>query len=158
DLAETCTGVDAVCPVDAVAPDSDGDGICDPLDGCTPSPSGVVHMPRVTLHHLTTPPGDDTLVLSEVMIVPKTPPIDPVTNGLRLALNDRHGAAMLALTIPGGAYDRIQRVGWRTRHTGRGTLWRYVNRTGAAPGGITDVVLWGDPTTGYLRLTVRGKH
>src|SRR5262245_50882443 len=34
DQAETCDGATPECPADAVAPDGDGDGVCDDIDVC----------------------------------------------------------------------------------------------------------------------------
>jgi hypothetical protein len=129
DLPESCTGTSASCPADTGQPDSDGDSVCDALDNCdsTPNPSqtdadgdglGDACDPctnivptgqdkvKLTLTKLLAPAGDDKLSFKGFFTaVPLTPPIDPVTNGMRFLIVDSTGAIPVDITIPGGAYN-----------------------------------------------------
>jgi hypothetical protein len=141
DTPDTCTGSSAVCPGDAGELDSDSDGVCDREDDC-PTMAGpqsdadgdgtgdacdpcnnvvpvFASKGRIRIKNLTTPGGDDRLKFAGIVTVPTTPPIDPVSNGIRVLLVDGHGGAVLDATIPGGA-------GWKAA----GTRWRYRNPSG----------------------------
>jgi len=63
--------------------------------------------------------------------VPAAPAIDPVTKGLRVLITDSTGATPLDATMPGGAYDTVNRVGWRVN--GTGTAWTYKNAGSPVP-------------------------
>jgi hypothetical protein len=149
DLAESCTGTSASCPADTGSPDGDADGVCDVADDCPaiadPSQAdsdgdgiGDVCDPctnilpvlatkaKITMQKLATPPGDDKFKFTGYMVVPTTPTIDPLHNdGVRVLLHDSTGATVLDVSVPGGAYDVANRVGWKVN--GSGTAYTYKN-------------------------------
>src|SRR5690606_38660038 len=115
DIAETCTGSEAACPADTLAPDGDGDGFCDAVDTCpaTPDPSQVdddgdgkgnacdpcnnilpsfSDRQKIVITKLNTPLGDDKLKLKGRFIpFLETPAFDPLNNGVRLILETASG-------------------------------------------------------------------
>jgi hypothetical protein len=148
DAAESCSGTDAQCPADTGQPDGDGDGVCDVNDDCPTiadpgqadtdgDGTGDVCDPcsnftpifatraKITMQKLATPPGDDRFKFSGYLQVPDTPFIDPSLNGVRVLLHDSLGTLVLDVTIPPGAYDPVNRVGWRVN--GSGTAFTYKN-------------------------------
>jgi hypothetical protein len=157
------------CPADVREADSDGDGVCDLQDNCptVPNPSqadsdhdgigdacdpctNIVPVfatrARIRIRNLNPPGGDDRLRLRGRMTVPTSPPIDPVTNGVRILLDDAQGAHLLDAIIPGGS-------GWKANPAG--TSWRYRNPAGLL--GITKVRIRSHPGTGQFRFAVVGK-
>ena len=71
----------------------------------------------------------------------RRPTIDPVTNGVRFLVIDSTGAIPVDVTIPGGAYNAANKVGWKVN--GSGTSWTYKNAGTVVPlvNGITKVQL-----------------
>ncbi len=123
--------------------DGDGDGIGDACDPCTGGAPAVT--PRVTLAHLTTPPGDETLKLAGTATVPTTPAINPSTKGVRILVMDATGATLLDVTIPGGPPWRL---------AGSNSVYR--NKAGYQ--GITRVLVKTiAKTPGKLRFVVQGR-
>jgi hypothetical protein len=148
DVAESCTGNDAVCPADTGHPDTDGDGVCDLEDDCPTivdpgqadtdgDGTGDACDPcnnftpvyatkaKMTLQKLVTLPGDDRFKFSGYLTIPETPAIDPITKGLRVLVHDSVGTVVLDVSVPPGAYDIPNRVGWRVN--GSATSWTYKN-------------------------------
>lgn len=80
--------------------------------------------------------------------------IDPAANGVRVVVDGVASGGGLDVTIPGGLHDGVR--GWKTNRAG--TLWRYIDRTGAA-GGITRAVVADRSRSvdGMLRWSITGK-
>ena len=53
---------------------------------------------------------------------PFTPAVDPLTNGLRLVLDDAAGN-LIDLTVPGGAYSTTGLTGWKVNTSSRLQPW-----------------------------------
>jgi hypothetical protein len=157
DIAEQCTGSTAACPADAVQPDTDNDGFCDPTDNCpvTPNPGqedadndgtgdacdictntlpSYADRGKVIIAKLGTPPGDDTAKIKGRCIpFQETPTIDPVSNGMRLVMQDNLGNTPLDATLPGGAYDVVTKAGWKTHTFPTGMTAQYQNAGTVVP-------------------------
>lgn len=93
---------------------------------------------RIT--RLDTPPGDETLVHAGRLVLPHPfhPPLAPVTAGVGVVISDALGNPIIEALVPGGAYDRTTKAGWRVSANGR--RWRYVDRRGTVHG-ITAIVI-----------------
>jgi uncharacterized delta-60 repeat protein len=89
------------CP----GPDTDGDGIADTCDLCTNA--SVASRGVLKFRRLGPPAGDDVLSLKVGGTIPVSPPIDPVTDGVRLVLRDASGRTRLAARFPAVAMARI---------------------------------------------------
>jgi len=70
---------------------------------------------------------------------PFAPPLDPPAVGVGVVVADAIGHRLVDVAVPGGLWDPATRTGWKAP-PGRGR-WRYVNRSAAPPGGITDVTI-----------------
>ncbi len=179
DVPETCDGASIVCPADGFV-DTDGDGVgdgcdrcptvADPAqldtdgdgvgDACDPCTGGVaIAAPRMSISKLITPPGDDSLKLKGMLTLPHpfTPSLSPHTKGVRLSITPVSSptGALLDVTIPGGLYDPVQKVGWKVN--GSGTSWTYRNKAGLQ--GITKVTVKdaSSKSPGLVKFTVTGK-
>jgi hypothetical protein len=152
DLAETCDGSSLDCPPD-VDTDTDADTVCDPVDVCPLAADGsqddsdadgigdacdqctdmlgvVAKKPQLKLTKQDTPPGDDGLLLKGTLEgLPTTPPVDPVTHGMHVMLQDSGDGTVVDALIPGGA-------GWKANKKGTALSW-----TGAPIGGIQKIAL-----------------
>jgi hypothetical protein len=182
DLAEACTGTSASCPADTGSPDGDGDGVCDAADdcptiadpaqadsdgdmigdGCDPCTNTlpvIATKAKITIQKLATPPGDDKFKFTGYMTVPTTPAIDPLNNnGVRVLLHDSAGGTVLDVSIPGGAYDAVDRVGWRVN--GSGTAFTYKNLGIPTPliqGVYKAQLKLSTKTPGQVKFAVAGK-
>jgi DNA-binding beta-propeller fold protein YncE len=179
DIADTCTGAAASCPADAVHPDADVDGFCDPIDicpqdfdpdqqdrdedgpgdACDPCTNlfGIfADRPRALATRLTRPAGAQKLVLTgKFLPFPPTPPITPVLSGVRVLVEDSGGVRIDA-TVPGGAYDSDLRSGWKVRESEDGYIATYSNtgRVVPLPGGIKRVKLVVDHVAGIENFKV----
>ncbi len=162
DAVESCDGVANDCPADLLEPagtecraasDGLGDG-CDPCNNIVPVSAT---RPILKLRHRPDRPDTDTFSWSGEIIVPTTPPIDPLTKGIRVVVYDSTGAIVLDATIPGGAYNPTTGAGWRAN--GALTTYQYKNKGKAVPliAGITKVKLQKKSTPGLIRFGVRGK-
>jgi len=162
DVAERCTGVLDVCPADSgPAPDSDGDGRCDPLDGCPtvsdPQPldrdfDGIgdacdpctnvagaeIRTTRLRIRGLSVPAGNERIKLKGTFAVATTPVFDPIQRGMRFVVASAD-TTVIDVVIPPGELDPMsdpdERRGWQQR----GTIYQYTDRAGTA-GGIQRVV------------------
>ena len=156
DIAETCTGSSAACPADTGQPDTDSDTVCDAIDNCDtiantdqangdsdsfgdacdPCTNIVPTVPSKTkliLSKILPPATDDKLNFKGFFTaVPNSPTVDPVTNGLRVLVSDSLGNTPIDVTIPGGAYNPVTKIGWKVN--GSGTAWKYKNSTSPVNG------------------------
>jgi hypothetical protein len=184
DAAETCPGNGPSCPADAAAPDSDGDGLCDPADNCpqvaNPDQTdtdgdgfGDVCDPctnvlpsfadrsKVVISHLDTPDADDTMKLKGRCVpFPESPAIDPVSRGLRIVVQDRNGNNVVDALIPGGAFESTTKAGWRTHRFPSGLTALYKNTGALLPlvQGIRKVKLVVREGLGITKFSVSGKR
>ncbi len=112
---------------------------------------GAVTAPKLSIGKLNTPPGDETLHVQGALNLPFpfNPPLDPLTNGVRLLVDDAAGS-VLDVTIPGGP-------GWTLKHSG--TRWAYRSKSATPPGGISMIVIRdrSNTTPGMVTFAVRGK-
>jgi parallel beta-helix repeat protein len=121
---------------------------------------GQVSKASLIVKRLDTPPGDDLLTFRGALVVPYpfVPPLDPVAGGIAVVVEDAAGARVLDVTVPGGAYDRVTKVGWQAARSR--TRWKYVDKSAAAPGGITRVTVKdrSRKQPGLLKVQVTGKR
>jgi parallel beta-helix repeat protein len=121
---------------------------------------GPMSKARLIVKRLDTPPGDDLLTFRGALVVPFpfVPPLDPVAGGISVVVEDAAGARVLDVTVPGGAYDRVRKVGWQAARSGTG--WKYVDGSATPPGGITRVTVKdrSRKQPGLLKVTVTGKR
>jgi hypothetical protein len=184
DIDEQCTGSSAPCPVDAVQPDTDSDTFCDPIDNCpnTPNPGqedtdgddagdvcdicnnvlpSFADRRKVIVTKLLTPPGDDRAkIKGRCVPFKETPTIDPAGNGMRLVMQDKNGVFVLDASIPGGAYDTVQRAGWKTHTFPTGMTAQYKNAGTVVPlvAGITKLKFVLKNGVGITKFTATGKN
>lgn len=126
--------------------DTDRDGVGDACDPCT---GAAIAAAKLTIGGLGTPAADDTLALSGEMTIAASPPLDLVATGVRILLAD--GAALDA-TIPGGAFDRQTKSGWKAKKAG----FTFQSKAGVA--GIHKVAVTAvKHRPGTLKLVVKGK-
>ncbi len=183
DVAENCTGSSASCPADTGLPDTDGDTVCDAIDNCISIPNAsqanndsdplgdacdpctnivptVQAKAKLSMTKLLAPTGDDKLTFSSYFTgVPGTPTVDPITNGARFIVVDSTGAFPVDVTIPGGAYNTANKVGWKAN--GSGTSFTYKNAGTVVPliNGINKVQIKAIPSTpGKFKTSVKGKN
>jgi hypothetical protein len=141
-----------VSEITTICRDTDLDGGCDADQPCL----GGVGLTRakLTLTKVAAPTGDDGLKLTGEMIVPTTPVIDPLANGVRLAVTGANGT-VADVTVPGGAFDTTTKTGWKVN--GAGTAWTFTIKTGVS--GITKVSVKKLPLpAGRLKVKVTGKN
>jgi len=151
------------CPADAnpTQTDGDSDGLGDACDPCT-GPA-LVRKPKILVTKLETPPGDDKLTYNGEVTLPHpfNPPLDPLTNGVRLLIDDTAGN-LLDLTIPGGAFVDPPAAGWKVNKKVPVSKWTYLNKnkTVAPPAGITKVVVQDSSlkTPGLVKFSATGKN
>jgi cysteine-rich repeat protein len=159
---DMCDGA-GVCQHPAITCD-DGDPCtadsCNPATGCVFADPPAAAKPKVVMAKLGEPAGDDKLFFKgEVILVhPFAPPLDPVSNGARVVLTDSEGGSILDVTLPGGLYDAVLRVGWTVK--GNGTKWTYDNKSPAPPGGIVKIKVQDRSATtpGLVKFGVKGKY
>jgi hypothetical protein len=183
DVQETCTGSDPQCPADVVAADTDLDGVCDALDDCpnafdpaqadtdgdgsgdacdfcTNILPSFADRSHVTIGRLDTPTGDDTLkVKGRCIPFLETPKIDPVTNGLRVVMQDRFDDIVFDVTIPPGEFSTVTRSGWQQHEFPAGITTQYRNPGAVVPliNGIKKVKLVLKNGLGITKFGMRGK-
>jgi len=109
---------------------------------------------------MNTAPGDDGLTLSGEMVLsyPFEPAIDPLMNGVRLAIyrSFPNGAVLEDAIIPSGAYDTVTKKGWKVN--GPGTTWTYVNTPNDLPSKINKVQVKVDThNLGLVKFSAKGK-
>jgi len=140
-----------------VEPDTDNDTFCDPIDNCptvsnpgqedtdndtdgdacdicTNTLPSYADRGKVIVSKLNTPPGDDRAKIKGRCIpFQETPTIDPVTNGVRLVMQDALDNAPLDATIPGGAYSTVTKAGWKVHTFPTGLTAQYKNAGTVVP-------------------------
>lgn len=114
---------------------------------------------RLTLGELQKP-GESTLSLKGdvQMSASDLSRLDPLVDGLRISVGGTAGAAV-ELAVPGGAYDKIGRSGWKVNRAR--TSWTYTDarRTPPSPwSGVTKVVVKRSTRVqGLVSIGVKGK-
>lgn len=137
--------------ITTICRDTDLDGACDADQPCL----GGVGLTRakLTLTKVAAPTGDDGLKLAGEMIVPTTPAIDPLADGVRLAVTGASGT-IADVAVPPGAFDPGTRSGWKVNRAG--TAWTFISKTGV--GGIVKVSVKTLPVpAGRVKVKVTGK-
>ena len=127
---------DAIDNCDVVAntgqENDDSDALGNACDPCTNIAGTVPSKVKLTLSKFLAPTTDDKLQFKGFFLnVPGTPTVNPVTKGLRMIVTDSTGASPIDITVPGGAYDPVNRVGWKVN--GSGTSWKYKNAGNPIP-------------------------
>jgi hypothetical protein len=150
-------GLGRACPADMVSPDTDSDTVCDAIDDCptVPDPGqadsdndgdgdacdictntlpSYADRGKVTIGKLVTPPGDDTAKIKGRCIpFQETPTVDPMTNGVRLVIQDKNDDTVADWTIPGGAYSTVTKAGWKVHTFPTGMTAQYKNAGTVVP-------------------------
>jgi hypothetical protein len=130
----------------AICRDRDGDGLCDADDPCTGVP---IAKPKLALAKLGETPGSQTLALKGAMTVPAAPALDPVETGVRVLVD-----GVVDATIPGGAFDRATKTGWKAKKG----AFKYQNGQGGIMGIVKVAVKVSAKTPGLVQFAVSGKH
>jgi hypothetical protein len=108
----------------------------------------------LTLAHLDKP-GGNTLSFKGTATIPQTPALDLVGGGVRLLIEPADDSAAVDILIPGGAYDKTTKAGWKVNNSA--TAWSYSNQNGLK--GITKVtVKKSSKVAGDVSFTVKGKN
>lgn len=111
---------------------------------------------RLAIGKVGAPPGDETLSLrGEITLpYPYTPPVNPVSKGARILVDDATRTHVIDISIPGGFYDPSLRRGWTSSSSG----WSYRSSTGAI-GGITKIQMKTLASTpGLIKFVVKGRN
>ena len=103
---------------------------------------------KLTLTKLQTPPGDDGLSWTGTLAPVSGATPDPLTSGVRVVVTDASAAALMDVTVPGGAYDKSLKTGWKVKKT----TWTWQGNLD----GLTKVKLVAK-TPGMLKMTVAAK-
>ncbi|MBI5504751.1 MAG: spherulation-specific family 4 protein [Deltaproteobacteria bacterium] len=123
-------------------------------------PSGAcatpVARPKLVLGHVDTPQADDTVAFSGRATLAGAPALDPTGTGVRLVLEDA-GGVISDVEIPAGAYVDPPAAGWKVSANGK--TWRYIDRSGSAPGGISKLVVKdrSSQAPGLLLFSIKGR-
>jgi hypothetical protein len=144
DAADACPAVS-----DPEQRDSDGDGIGDACEDGGGGCLATVEDAKLTLSRLKAPAGDESLTWSGTAAPLAGAAPDPLVTGVRVQVTDGTGASLLDVTVPGGAYDKPTKTGWKVKKT----TWTWQG----AIGGLTKVKLVGK-TPGTLKLSVTVKN
>jgi hypothetical protein len=139
-----------VTQIAAVCRDANADGLCD-ADCAAPT---ALESAKVTFGNLLAPAGDDKIALKGMLVVDGGATVDPVTTGLTVLADDADGRVVLDVVVPGGAFDKATRTGWKANDTL--SAWGYKNPNGVA--GITSVKVKRSPASPEtVKIVVKGK-
>ncbi len=165
-------GVGDVCDNCAAIPnptqdDADADDVGDVCDICTAAGAGNTTTKTLLELRDVSTADIDRIVFRQlrydatfVVPVPITPPLDPVANGIEVAIRDAVGFSVLDpapaanLVIPPGAFDGT--AGWTAR---RGKRWKFVDkRKPPAHNGISKIIIkTGSDSPGLISVKIKGK-
>jgi hypothetical protein len=139
-----------VTEVVVVCRDADTNGVCDaPCAAPVPATSA-----KLLVKGLLSALGDDRLTVKGKAVLGDSGALDPVADGFRLVLASALGVVAGEATVPGGAYDPVARVGWKTNAAG--TSWVFRNGDGAD--GVTKAKLkLGPGAAPELKFVVKSK-
>lgn len=116
-----------------------------------------VSRPQVLLLKLDKPAGEHKAKIAGNIQLPNpiAPDLDPLLNGVRLAVRDSAGNAVIDVDIPGGAFDKATKAGWK--RNAKGNVFKWMNKAGID--GIFKVLLKeGSPKNpGLIKFIVIGK-
>jgi len=129
--------------------DTDGDGVGDACENTGGACAASVTVAKITLTKLALPSGDETMTWTGVLAPLAGPTPDPPGTGVRVTLSDAGGSTLLDAVIPGGAFDKVTKTGWKTK----GSTWTWKG----AVAGISGVKLVGK-TPGTLKLRMTAKN
>ena len=119
----------------------------------------MIQDPRVNVSHNLAPSGDEKLRVGGLFnIINMSPAIDPIANGLGVAIYGASGAELLSLFIPPGAAPDSQSPGWKVNRSG--TSWGYKDKTGTVVPGIRRVTVKHklNLAPGIFKIGVSGKE
>jgi DNA-binding beta-propeller fold protein YncE len=86
------------------------------------------------------PAGDERLTLTaDWVVVPQTPAVDPMANGLSFKVSDKDGNAIFHRVVPRGAAPTSRSRGWRVNRSR--TRWTFHDSSGGTAAGITSVTV-----------------
>lgn len=125
--------------------------VCDP---CTNAGGITVIKPKMILNKLFLPTGDDKLTFKGSMGVSPMPAINPLLNGARVLLTNAADQVVVDAIIPGGAYDTVNKVGWKNPAPNR---FKYKNGSGNLLDGIRLVKVKLGPMPGLVKFVIKGK-
>ena len=100
--------------------DADGDFVGDACEDAGGGCAATVAPTTLTLVRLAAPGGDDGVVWKGTL-APLAGEIDPVATGVRVTLEDAAAQSLLDAVIPGGAFDRATKSGWKS--TAKSWTW-----------------------------------
>lgn len=114
----------------------------------------------IRIAKIDTPPGDDSLNFNGRMAIthPFSPALDPTIYGVGIVVTDPLGNRIVDAAVPGGDYDPVTKVGWRTASSGK--RWRYINKSSTPVSGITSVVVkdLSDRQPGLVDFRIKGRR
>jgi len=131
-----------------------------PPCGLACAAGAALEKPFLAVKKLDTPPGDDTLSFKGRVSLahPYAPALDPPTFGAGILVTDTAGGRVVDVRLPGGAFDKATKVGWKA--SGSGTSWTWTDRRNPAPlNGISKVSIkdLSKKLPGTVQVTVTGK-
>jgi hypothetical protein len=116
-----------------------------------------VTKPQILLLKLDKAGGEHKAKISGSVQLPTpvTPTLDPVVNGVRIAVHDTNGRAIIDVDIPAGNFDKATKAGWKKN--AKGNVFKWMNKAGID--GIFKVLLKeGSPKNpGQVKFIVIGK-
>jgi hypothetical protein len=144
-------------PAWAQCADGDGDGLCDDVDPCTNLGNVVIGNAYLRLRKVL---GNQATRIFFVgtLTVPSDPPIDPMSNGMRLIVGSTTAEDPLVatdtidVTLPGGGFDPITDRGWSVGDSG---AYLYRDQHGAHAGIMRALVKQLD--SGQLKVLLFGQ-
>ena len=107
---------------------------------------------------LATPAADDRLRLRGRLTLPSpfSPPLDPMTKGVRILLDDAMGGRPLDVAVPGGAYNYATKTGWKVNPSR--TSWKYANGLGGIQGIVRVTVRASSAVPGQVDVGASGRN